>query len=99
MDYYSIAGSPPLTRERLSAIPDSNAVCGITPAYAGKTPALANKYRDVQDHPRLRGKDIRSPWLHYICMGSPPLTRERRYQTNTYEPPLGITPAYAGKTG
>ena len=25
------------------------------------SPALANKYRDVQDHPRLRGKDALSP--------------------------------------
>ena len=50
-------GSPPLTRERRLLVQILVTECRITPAYAGKTPALAASSVCKQDHPRLRGKD------------------------------------------
>ena len=73
-------------------------VLWITPAYAGKTRSLLHIHLRRQDHPRIRGKDFLFPSMTATHIGSPPHTRERRFQFSSTSPPGRITPAYAGKT-
>ena len=95
---YTILGSPPHTRERLNlSIRNMNAV-GITPAYAGKTYQEALSTCKNQDHPRIRGKDFLFILRRHSHQGSPPHTRERRSNDDTFDNVDRITPAYAGKT-
>ena len=51
-----------------------------------------------RDHPRSRGKDIRSRLHWRATRGSPPLARERRTVRGVDALGSGITPARAGKT-
>ena len=91
-------GSPPLVRERRTAISESSWRLGITPARAGKTRLMAVGNSGRRDHPRSCGKDFYSIPARLLRWGSPPLVRERRtaYKTGMSIP--GITPARAGKT-
>ena len=75
----SFEGSPPLTRERLVFVFGLKVIYWITPAYAGKTFQLAELLLQLQDHPRLRGKDPASASQQDYYIGSPPLTRERLF--------------------
>ena len=50
-------GSPPLARERPATDFSERRRRGITPACAGKTHNRARGSHDLEDHPRLRGKD------------------------------------------
>ena len=93
-----LVGSPPLTRERLEAGTSFPARYRITPAYAGTTSSMCPYYGTARDHPRLRGNDIPLRYLSIRLRGSPPLTRERPYNSNGPEQIPGITPAYAGTT-
>ena len=54
--------------------------------------------RKARDHPRIRGKDQRSPRGHGRLSGSPPHTRERLCAVCNSQKAGRITPAYAGKT-
>ena len=54
--------------------------------------------RKARDHPRIRGKDQRSPQGHGRLSGSPPHTRERLCAVCNSQKAGRITPAYAGKT-
>ena len=74
-------GSPPLARERHIVLFIPPTSIGITPADAGKTNIVAFIFHQLQDHPRLRGKDeYLSPALPAV-LGAPPLTRERPFLT------------------
>ena len=55
-------GSPPHTRERLSNRKLEFAMCRITPAYAGKTAQEHPLLNEIEDHPRIRGKDFLLRW-------------------------------------
>ena len=70
----------------------------ITPAYAGKTDGFDTIWADMQDHPRLRGKNSTFQNGSEKKQGSPPLTREKLNLVNLIYRLTGITPAYAGKT-
>ena len=91
-------GSPPLVRERHHHCTDYGERAGITPARAGKTFARQRRLREHQDHPRSCGKDRASIRVVRICLGSPPLVRERLALVRYGVAPRGITPARAGKT-
>ena len=69
------AGSPPHTRGKQTAQFSSRAKSGITPAYAGKTIALAEVGRDQADHPRIRGENLHKLINLVGKEGSPPHTR------------------------
>ena len=71
---------------------------GITPAYAGKSPALRPEFATEQDHPRLCGekKNVRS--IERKVIGSPPPMRGKVYVNGLKLIPNRITPAYAGKS-
>ena len=47
-------------------------------AYAGKTCDIWQGRGSLQDHPRIRGKDMTGVALSAEYVGSPPHTRERR---------------------
>ena len=72
--------------------------CRITPARAGKTPAVIPGRRPRRDHPRSCGKDSQYDRSRMSIRGSPPLVRERQSCKNGLTMPFRITPARAGKT-
>ena len=73
-------GSPPLVRERLKSLISSRSRFRITPARAGKTDSCRGVLSSFQDHPRSCGKDRIVPRRQSLCLGSPPLVRERLIQ-------------------
>ncbi len=70
----------------------------ITPAYAGKTFFHNFEPYIAKDHPRVCGKDATRNMATRRLSGSPPRMRERLLLREQAEEPVGITPAYAGKT-
>ncbi len=85
-------------RERLSQGGEKETDFRITPAYAGKTLLRRVDGAGREDHPRVCGKDSKLPSVSFNIGGSPPRMRERRTVYALLLDPLGITPAYAGKT-
>ena len=90
-------GSPPPMRGKA----DSESTHGneerITPAYAGKSSGLWNTGLKRKDHPRLCGEKKRNKKEYLHHMGSPPPMRGKVPAGGLWQPPDGITPAYAGK--
>ena len=72
--------------------------CGITPAYAGKTTYVIVTRWNLEDHPRVCGKDAEETPSTAKGVGSPPRMRERRQVQPSAFGGSRITPAYAGKT-
>ena len=72
--------------------------CGITPAYAGKSPPPPLVWPPPVDHPRVCGEK------YWCCMrktqpqGSPPRMRGKAPSLAALGACIGITPAYAGKS-
>ena len=95
---HCLPGSPPHVRERPHKRKCSCRALRITPACAGKTCWQHPRYRLVQDHPRMCGKD--SDALHAVTVlrGSPPHVRERPARLSLAMSRWRITPACAGKT-
>ena len=91
-------GSPPLVRERRTAMERGTLMTRITPARAGKTPTSYHFFRSNRDHPRSCGKDISLRASSTGSAGSPPLVRERLAVAFFITAVTGITPARAGKT-
>ena len=52
-------GSPPPMRGKVISSSSPENSFGITPAYAGKSPALRPEFAAVQDHPRLCGEKLK----------------------------------------
>ena len=71
---------------------------GITPAYAGTTPADRHDRLQPQDHPRIRGNYSAFIYFSPIRKGSPPHTRELPIERVEEYHEVWITPAYAGTT-
>ena len=70
----------------------------ITPAYAGKSKSAAPLISRAGDHPRVCGEKSSGGRETYRTGGSPPRMRGKDGLTMSHLPPLGITPAYAGKS-
>ena len=70
----------------------------ITPAYAGKSACRGTADVGKQDHPRLCGEKRCFPWLSDNVLGSPPPMRGKVIAGSALRFPIGITPAYAGKS-
>ena len=85
-------------RERLPGPYHAGGDLGITPARAGKTMSQFEYEERREDHPRSCGKDFGLAAQGPGCPGSPPLVRERRYNTVASFTKFRITPARAGKT-
>ena len=69
----------------------------ITPAYAGKSTALAVDAEDKRDHPRVCGEKRYSGSITLPQQGSPPRMRGKASPGYFYCDIPRITPAYAGK--
>jgi len=70
---------------------------GITPAYAGRISLPELNFPILQDHPRIRGKNISFLSNTTIYTGSPPHTREEFAGVAIGTFGGRITPAYAGR--
>ena len=73
----SMTGSPPLTREQRDDFRYCDTDSGITPAYAGTTQIVCLSGQISEDHPRLRGNNLKRGFDLKSVGGSPPLTREQ----------------------
>ena len=71
---------------------------GITPAYAGKSNLLPHTRCRSWDHPRICGEKQRTLAIQEEPQGSPPRMRGKDTTRPGGCQPLGITPAYAGKS-
>ena len=91
-------GSPPRVREKLVFEDGAWSPDRITPACAGKTQNIKSASREVEDHPRVCGKNKSWHWQPYLPAGSPPRVREKQGPKGDQGIPGGITPACAGKT-
>ena len=98
MDSEDTVGSPPLTRGKGTCSSTISCFLRITPAYAGKRSYPYNKQIALKDHPRLRGEKRLLSMQAPACGGSPPLTRGKEQRRLSGLSPIGITPAYAGKS-
>ena len=76
-----------------------HAYVGITPAYAGKSNSVAAVSNREQDHPRLCGEKCLLWRTTSGKRGSPPPMRGKVTLKNVTGKEVGITPAYAGKSG
>ena len=90
-------GSPPRMRGKELSVSAHCHICGITPAYAGKSEAVNGPGIAGKDHPRVCGEK-RYSWEKSTCkIGSPPRMRGKGYPCRYLQRDVGITPAYAGK--
>ena len=93
------AGSPPPMRGKVLKQQSLLLMKRITPAYAGKSGYTRRRTSGRWDHPRLCGekkyKETKEQWQ----AGSPPPMRGKAYHPHYHLLLLGITPAYAGKSG
>ena len=90
-------GSPPPMRGKGSALMQSKATAGITPAYAGKSANVTLAGSSGWDHPRLCGEKTICGTKPRFPLGSPPPMRGKACKTGQGHAKRGITPAYAGK--
>ena len=90
-------GSPPRMRGKELSVSAHCHICGITPAYAGKSEAVNGPGIAGKDHPRVCGEKRVPPLIGFVCTGSPPRMRGKGCVIHYACPPYGITPAYAGK--
>ena len=92
------SGSPPRVRERHFGVVKMEVPNRITPACAGKTNGEKLEIWEIEDHPRVCGKDVIPETVGQDTGGSPPRVRERLDLLPPKSTPTGITPACAGKT-
>ena len=71
----------------------------ITPAYAGKSCECSAHDHHRADHPRLCGEKGGEVLWQMIGVGSPPPMRGKADNLALQPHDVGITPAYAGKSG
>ena len=72
---------------------------GITPAYAGKSRGRCQKEIVAWDHPRVCGEKSVLLFCIPSRLGSPPRMRGKGALAGVLVSVVGITPAYAGKSG
>ena len=90
-------GSPPRMRGKGLLLEQQKNRSGITPAYAGKRPALQRRLRRKRDHPRVCGEKQKGTADGREMVGSPPRMRGKEPCVFDGLGDSGITPAYAGK--
>ena len=97
--YSPQSGSPPHVRGKVPGIREGLERVGITPACAGKRVALPVGGSALEDHPRTCGEKAFVTRTQAPKLGSPPHVRGKERWSAHRALPLGITPAYAGKSG
>ncbi|EEI78899.1 hypothetical protein HMPREF0308_0801 [Corynebacterium striatum ATCC 6940] len=94
-----VGGSSPLTRGgRIQRLKHAR-TRRLIPAYAGRTSFLLSPSPAEEAHPRLRGADTQKLYTQLRRAGSSPLTRGGRSRRTPPDLPMGLIPAYAGRTG
>ena len=91
-------GSPPHMRGKDVVAWRQSAEFRITPAYAGKRSTHKLSMAIKKDHPRICGEKEHPQAEYGYKEGSPPHMRGKANRYGSPVPPLGITPAYAGKS-
>ena len=91
------SGSSPHTRDKFVAMQYENSIVRIIPAYAGQMIYLFPSTFTGQDHPRIRGTNIKSLPLHLGQVGSSPHTRDKFVSKESSVLRYRIIPAYAGQ--
>ena len=95
--YDARVGSPPRMRGKVRMERSVKSGSGITPAYAGKSPAADAAAEYIRDHPRVCGeKGVKGLSVNSLP-GSPPRMRGKDLRDLVKMPFVRITPAYAGK--
>ena len=92
-----LIGSPPHGRGKVKLRFLPSGYCGITPAWAGKSPRRWGRCRAHRDHPRMGGE---KGWIQNdaaAAKGSPPHGRGKVQLDGLRSKRAGITPAWAGK--
>ena len=92
-------GSPPRMRGKARTSSHRLTLYGITPAYAGKSSVHSQYRTSRRDHPRVCGEKAITRENKPTERGSPPRMRGKAPKCVHALPHLGITPAYAGKSG
>ena len=90
-------GSPPRVRGKDFLLFVKRAGNGITPACAGKSPAMQGSISVGKDHPRVCGEKVRRETGCAWAVGSPPRVRGKEPGITAALVQAGITPACAGK--
>ena len=93
-----VPGSPPHMRGKGSIYGDTLKGTGITPAYAGKRLKRPMGDASAEDHPRICGEKACAGRNRSCEKGSPPHMRGKATVSRFIMMPMGITPAYAGKS-
>ena len=93
----SLLGSPPPMRGKVHTSSSVFELCGITPAYAGKSSAFVRDFGLCKDHPRLCGEKVELLQSRRRYAGSPPPMRGKAVHFRSGRSSGRITPAYAGK--
>ena len=92
-------GSPPHMRGKVTVFCCAVGAHGITPAHAGKSLCRQIPSPENGDHPRVCGEKSTSSAARMRPTGSPPRMRGKVHKEVCDKLRLGITPAYAGKSG
>ena len=95
---YLASGSPPRVREGQFVCNVSFCLHRITPACAGRTSKYRPDERELEDHPRVCGKDYHREDICPLLLGSPPRVREGQTLEKGRLHTIRITPACAGRT-
>ena len=93
-----VKGSPPRGRGKVSTCCCASIGGRITPAWAGKSSALAFSSSASRDHPRVGGEKKDSFTFVFAHEGSPPRGRGKDLRETIQMIKMGITPAWAGKS-
>ena len=92
------SGSPPHVRGKVRRDAGDSGFVGITPACAGKSWEKVIYWDTDRDHPRMCGEKWLARFKPFATRGSPPHVRGKGVVHILVPEPLGITPAYAGKS-
>ena len=90
-------GSPPRMRGKGTSRFRGRCPSRITPAHAGKRPALLAAPRGPRDHPRVCGEKSLMTCRRIFWTGSPPHMRGKAKPSSLGSLERRITPAHAGK--
>ena len=91
-------GSSPRVRGKPRRTSLIQALYGLIPACAGKTPGLASPQPPSRAHPRVCGENPRLLSPKHSDLGSSPRVRGKRQQGRNRRPAPRLIPACAGKT-
>ena len=91
-------GSPPRGRGKVRILPLTRSGFRITPAWAGKSAGERQRPPCPQDHPRVGGEKLGLLGGAGALVGSPPRGRGKDKPLPISDIPVGITPAWAGKS-